>query len=74
MFLYVYVFKLILFRVSVVTKALEVCLVAVGPNDVAVFLLKLDERAVKLFTSIDTYLFPDSIQKAESTRDTFDAI
>ena len=50
------------------------CLVGVRPNDVAVFVSKLDERAVKLFTSIDTYLFPDSIQKAESTRDTFDVI
>ena len=49
-------------------------LVGVRPNDVSVFVSKFDERAVKLFTSIDTYLFPDSIQKAESTRDTFDTI
>ena len=45
MFLYVYDFKLILFGVSVVTEALEVCLVGVRPNDVAVFVSKLDERA-----------------------------
>ena len=50
------------------------CLVGVRPNDVTVFVSKLDERAVKLFTSIDTYLFPDSIQKAESTREIFDVI